>query len=134
FPGNTSTTIRASCRSRPGRRSSGISTCPSHVGRSRSACRCTSWRWSAPRATPRRSTRGASAGSSGGDGRRKLEAALRSLLDVGAVTIDWLEEASLRALQRQLRQADYHVFHFIGHGGYDHDADDGVLLFEDEQN
>jgi hypothetical protein len=69
-----------------------------------------------------------------GDERRKLEAALRSLLDVGAVTIDWLEEASLRALQRQLRQADYHVFHFIGHGGYDHDADDGVLLFEDEQN
>ena len=41
--------------------------------------------------------------------------------------------ASLRALQRQLRKADYHVFHYIGHGGYDHDADDGVLLFEDDQ-
>ena len=29
-------------------------------------------------------------------------------------------------------KADYHVFHFIGHGGYDHVADDGVLLFEDD--
>ena len=35
-------------------------------------------------------------------------------------------DANLRALQRQLRQADYHVLHYIGHGGYDQDADDGV--------
>ena len=65
--------------------------------------------------------------------RLKLEAALAPLIAVGAIAIDWLEEPSLRALQRQLRRADYHVFHFIGHGGYDHDADDGVLLFEDDQ-
>jgi CHAT domain len=65
--------------------------------------------------------------------RTKLESALAPLIDIGALKVDWLEEASLRALQRQLRKADYHVFHFIGHGGYDHDADDGVLLFEDEQ-
>ena len=48
------------------------------------------------------------------------------------LAIDWLETASLRALQRQLRRAEYHVFHYIGHGGYDRDADDGVLLLEDE--
>jgi CHAT domain-containing protein len=64
--------------------------------------------------------------------RLKLEAALAPLIAAGAIAIDWLEEASLRALQRQLRKADYHVFHYIGHGGYDQDADDGVLLFEDE--
>jgi hypothetical protein len=64
--------------------------------------------------------------------RAKLESALAPLTDAGAIAIDWLEEASLRALQRQLRKADYHVFHYIGHGGYDNDADDGVLLFEDE--
>src|SRR5215211_1979760 len=64
--------------------------------------------------------------------RAKLEGALAPLIDIGAITVDWLDEASLRALQRRLRKADYHVFHFIGHGGYDHDADDGVLLFEDD--
>jgi hypothetical protein len=65
--------------------------------------------------------------------RTKLEGALAPLVANGAISIDWLEEASLRALQHQLRKADYHVFHYIGHGGYDEDADDGVLLFEDEQ-
>jgi len=64
--------------------------------------------------------------------RTKLEGALAPLIGMGAIAIDWLEEASLSALQRQLRKEDYHVFHYIGHGGYDQDADDGVLLFEDE--
>src|SRR3954471_17934447 len=64
--------------------------------------------------------------------RAKLEAALAPLIEAGAIAIDWLQEASLRALQRQLRRGEYHVFHFIGHGGYDQDADDGVLLFQDE--
>ena len=62
----------------------------------------------------------------------KLGQALAPLIESGAVAIDWLETPTLRALQRQLRQADYHVLHFIGHGGYDHDADDGVVLFEDD--
>ena len=48
------------------------------------------------------------------------------------MAIDWLETPTLLALNRQLRQADYHVLHYIGHGAYDHDADDGVLLFGDD--
>ena len=62
----------------------------------------------------------------------KLGQALAPLVESGWLAIDWLETASLLSLQRQLRRADYHVFHYIGHGGYDRDADDGVLLFEDE--
>ena len=62
----------------------------------------------------------------------KLGQALAPLIQSGAVAIDWLETPTLRALQRQLRKADYHVLHYIGHGGYDHDADDGVVLFEDD--
>ena len=64
--------------------------------------------------------------------RTKLEGALAPLIEMGAIVIDWLEEVSLRALQHQLRKEDYHVFHYIGHGGFDQAADDGVLLFEDE--
>jgi hypothetical protein len=63
--------------------------------------------------------------------RTKLEESLAELSARGAVTIDWLEAANLKALQRQLRHADYHVFHFIGHGGYDQARDDGVLALED---
>ena len=36
-----------------------------------------------------------------------------------------------RAANR-LRQTDYHIFHFIGHGGFDQRTQDGVLLLEDE--
>ena len=37
------------------------------------------------------------------------------------------------ALQSRLRSDAYHVFHFIGHGGFDTKADEGVLVFEDER-
>jgi hypothetical protein len=43
-----------------------------------------------------------------------------------------MEEATLSALQQKLRQADYHILHFIGHGGFDPETQEGVLLFEDE--
>lgn len=40
-------------------------------------------------------------------------------------------EPSLAALQRQLRRGEYHVFHYIGHGGFDRANNDGVLVLED---
>ena len=62
----------------------------------------------------------------------KLGQALAPHVQSGAVAINWLETPTLPDLLRQLRQADYHVLHYIGHGAYDHDADDGVVLFGDE--
>jgi CHAT domain-containing protein len=67
-----------------------------------------------------------------GQERRNLEEALAEVTARGAITIRWLEKATLRELQRELRRGAYHVFHFIGHGGYDTSADDGVLLLEDD--
>jgi hypothetical protein len=64
--------------------------------------------------------------------RRNLEEALAEVISRGAVTIQWLENATLRQLLRELRQGEYHVFHFIGHGGFDPAADDGVLLLPDD--
>ena len=64
--------------------------------------------------------------------RSKLESALAGVSARGAVEIRWLEQATLSALQRELRRADYHVFHYIGHGDYDPALGDGVLLLEDE--
>lgn len=65
--------------------------------------------------------------------RSKLEGALSNAASRGAVEIHWLERATLSALQRELRRADFHVFHYIGHGDYDDGLGDGVLLLEDEQ-
>jgi hypothetical protein len=65
--------------------------------------------------------------------RNKLESALAGPIELGAVQITWLERATLSALQRELRRADFHVVHYIGHGDYDEVQGDGVLVLEDEQ-
>lgn len=65
---------------------------------------------------------------------RVLKDAVRDLEGQGRVILERLPQgqASLATLQRQLRQEVYHVFHFIGHGGYDERAEDGVLLLEEK--
>ncbi len=64
---------------------------------------------------------------------RKLKEALGDLEQRRLVTLERLEEATLIALQRRLRRGAYHIFHFVGHGGFDERAQDGVLLLEDEE-
>ena len=63
----------------------------------------------------------------------KMTSALRDLEARGVIAVEWLEQATLAALQQRLRKGPVHLFHFIGHGGWDDQAEDGVLLFENEQ-
>lgn len=63
---------------------------------------------------------------------QRLNTALADMTERGAVVLDRVPAPTLSALQRSLRRADYHVFHFVGHGGYDEAAQDGVLVFADE--
>lgn len=60
----------------------------------------------------------------------KLQTALGDLIERGLVVLDRIP-ATLAALQQQLRHTDYHIFHFVGHGGFDERTQDGVLLFEE---
>jgi hypothetical protein len=62
----------------------------------------------------------------------KLQEALGDLERRGLIVLERLEEATLVALQRRLRQTEYHIFHFIGHGGFDQQAQDGMLVMEDD--
>ncbi len=64
---------------------------------------------------------------------RKVQGALTALETRGLVQVTRLEAATLSALQRQLRRDQYHIFHFVGHGGFDSQTQSGVLLLEDEQ-
>lgn len=62
-----------------------------------------------------------------------LQAALRDLSARGLVKLERLDAATLAELQKKLRERAYHVFHFIGHGGFDERAQDGELIFEDAE-
>ncbi len=63
---------------------------------------------------------------------QKLNDALQPLIKKGIVVLERLEHATLPALQKHLRRGDYHIFHYIGHGDFDAQTQDGVLVLEDE--
>lgn len=63
-----------------------------------------------------------------------LKKALIRLERQKIVEMDRLENSTLTSLEEQLKQKEYHIFHYIGHGGFDKQASDGVLIFEDEKN
>src|SRR5256714_353166 len=62
----------------------------------------------------------------------RLQESLGDLLSAGQLVLERLPAATLDALRLRARGAPFHVFHFIGHGGFDEAAQDGVLQFEDE--
>lgn len=61
-----------------------------------------------------------------------VDRALADLQAAGMVTLTWLERGTWRALHRTRRQ-EWHVFHFIGHGGFDTVRDEGYLALEGDE-
>ncbi|MGB0385475.1 MAG: CHAT domain-containing protein [Ardenticatenaceae bacterium] len=64
---------------------------------------------------------------------KNIQAALSSLPDPALLVVERLEQATLSALQQQLRQNEYHVLHFMGHGTFDQATQEGYLVFENEK-
>jgi len=65
--------------------------------------------------------------------RQRLEKALAPLTSSGAAELVWMEEPTWRCLQHTLRRVPCNIFHFIGHGMFDPDLDEGQLaLCEDD--
>ena len=62
-----------------------------------------------------------------------LNDSLAGLISKGLVSLTRLEKPTLPELQAQLRLEKYHIFHFIGHGRFSAQKEDGLLLLEDEQ-
>lgn len=50
----------------------------------------------------------------------------------GLIKLHWASEASWATLQDLLLSEQWHVIHFIGHGGFDIDRDEGVLVLTRE--
>lgn len=71
------------------------------------------------------------AGLAADDERRRLAAAMKAL--AGKVELAWAQGQSWRDLNIALRHGGpWHVLHFIGHGGFDSVAQEGVLILTDE--
>jgi hypothetical protein len=60
----------------------------------------------------------------------RLKQALDPLEVKGLLQVERIDQATLPVLQQKLRQKDYHVFHFIGHGTFDEETKLGALVFE----
>jgi hypothetical protein len=58
-----------------------------------------------------------------------LRVTTKDLVASGLMTLQFLPDATLQGLQRALLDP-YHVFHFIGHGGFDKTSGSGVLVLE----
>ncbi len=63
---------------------------------------------------------------------QNLSRALDNALKIDLIKIDWLPHATFDILRQQLGERAYHIFHFIGHGEFDSNEADGLLVFEDE--
>lgn len=64
--------------------------------------------------------------------RRRLEQAVAGLEKSGEVRLSWVEGQTWQDLESALDQGGWHIFHFIGHGGFDSETGEGVLALGDE--
>jgi len=63
---------------------------------------------------------------------QNIQTSLRELVQQGYIKITLLRHVSLADLQNTLSEKDYHIFHFIGHGGFNQENATGDLVFEDQ--
>ena len=64
--------------------------------------------------------------------KRLVEEAVRGLREQGLLELTWLEGQTWRHLQRTMRHGPWHVFHFVGHGGFDPATEEGALALSDD--
>jgi formylglycine-generating enzyme required for sulfatase activity len=65
--------------------------------------------------------------------RERVERAVHSLRARGLVELEWLPGQTWRDLQAATWGGPWHVFHFIGHGGFDTNADEGFIALADSE-
>ncbi len=64
--------------------------------------------------------------------KRRLQEALAGLERAGGVELSWVAGQTWWDLQSALDQGGWHIFHFIGHGGFDQHSGEGILALTGE--
>jgi formylglycine-generating enzyme required for sulfatase activity len=65
--------------------------------------------------------------------RQRIERATEHLQARGLVELTWLEGQTWRHLQRAMRRGRWHLFHFIGHGGFHRYDEESYLILADDE-
>jgi integrase len=65
--------------------------------------------------------------------KHRVEKSLEMLRNDGLVKLTWLSGRTWQDLHRAMRNDTWHIFHFIGHGGFDPQSDEGLIALEDEE-
>ncbi len=64
--------------------------------------------------------------------KRWIENAIQYLKAEGRVELTWLPGQTWRDLAEAMQTGDWNVFHFIGHGGFDRNSNEGFIALADE--
>ncbi len=64
--------------------------------------------------------------------KKRMQEALQSLDATGLIKLDWVRGQSWRDLQLELSHDSWHVFHFIGHGGFDSGKGEGLIALAND--
>jgi hypothetical protein len=62
----------------------------------------------------------------------RVEDALAGLQASEVIELHWLEGSSWYHLQQEISRHQFHVFHFIGHGGFNVDSAEGLIVLADD--
>jgi formylglycine-generating enzyme required for sulfatase activity len=65
--------------------------------------------------------------------KQRIENAITDLRAQGLVDLTWLPGQTWRDLLRAMRQGPWHIFHFIGHGGFDVHTGEGLVVLADRE-
>ncbi len=65
--------------------------------------------------------------------KQRVEEAIKSLQANGLVELTWLQGQTWRDLQEAMQTGVWHIFYFIGHGGFDSNIDEGLIALADEE-
>src|SRR5215210_6134697 len=64
--------------------------------------------------------------------KRLVEEATRGLREGGLLVLNWLEGQTWRHLMRAMRRGPWHIFHFVGHGGFDVATEEGAIALAND--
>ncbi|MCK5057339.1 MAG: SUMF1/EgtB/PvdO family nonheme iron enzyme [Candidatus Aminicenantes bacterium] len=65
--------------------------------------------------------------------KQRIEKAVENLQKKGLLELTWMPGQTWRDLQEAMWSGPWHIFHFIGHGGFDAERDEGFICLADKE-